>query len=61
MATNITILTEGQSARYLKISDSTFRRLVSSGKIPSYRPSKGVIRFIQSDLNTFLINSREDK
>lgn len=56
----MTILTRTQGAKYLTISDATFHRLVKAGKIPVYRPSEGVTRFLKSDLDTYLINTRQN-
>lgn len=48
------LLTAAEAARFLRVSESTFVRLVRSGQIPSYRIGKRIVRYRSADLVAFL-------
>lgn len=48
------LLTAREAAAYLRVSESTFQRLVRSGNIPSYSLAKRIVRFRRQDLDMFI-------
>lgn len=48
------LLTAREAASYLRVSESTFQRLVRSGDIPSYSLGKRIVRYRRQDLDIYI-------